>query len=164
MEYPVICEDPISITSNIFDKWKHIACQFSSSININSIEFINDESQLSQLTSPGIMIIRQFKIWKQYPDDENEIGKLYNTAFETNLNTEYFFYILDSSLEKKREITELDPNNYGEFSYGTQISYFGYSPVEEIKELKLCLETEDCSNILNLKELSDITFPDVAGS
>ena len=161
VEYPVICEDPISITSDIFDKWKHIACQFSSSININSIEFINDESRL---TSPGIMIIRQFKIWKQYPDDENEVEKLYNTAFETNLNTEYFFYILDSSLEKKREITELDPNNYGEFSNGPQISYFGYSPVEEIKELKLCLETEDCSNILNLKELSDITFPDVAGS
>ena len=130
-------------------------------IRNRTIEFINDESYL---TSPGIMLIRQFRLWKEFPDDDEEKQKLFNTAFLINLNTKYFHFVIDSTLEYKRDFTELDPDNLIQFTKGNPVKFFGYSPIKKIDDLDLCLETEECNKIINLAKLNDISFSNIDGS
>ena len=162
--YENFCSDYFvsSCGNEVIEKWCHISCKTSINFIINSITFENLESDLS---SPGIMLIRQLKLWeKDFPDDVIKKA-IFNTEYKTRLdeldeNKDDFLLLSIDSLEFEPYSKKLSVN----INDGGEIDpkIFGYSPIEkEIPELDLCLETEDCKKIMNLRGIEDIEFENV---
>ena len=152
-DYVNSCEkDSIAI---IGKNWCHISCSFNS-ITGNSIILSNLEYDLS---SPGIMLIRQLKVWKGvFPTKKDEI---FNTEYRTNLDIDGLLLLsIDSLINPDKEFKPFPA--YEELP---NPEYFGYSPIEDkIPELNLCLETEECKDILNLRGIDDIEFKKILHS
>ena len=152
--------------SDIIQNWCHASCPYSSSIS--TIKFENSESAL---TSPGIMLIRQFKLWKgTYLGNTAEI---YNTAFIDDFERDdikgFLILSVDSLINSDKTMTSKANQITGISSFTpTALSneiYFGYSPIDkEIPELELCLENEECKDIINLSGINDLTFEKITPS
>ena len=151
---------------DMIGNWCHISCKFDSAItNINSITFENNESGL---TSPGIMLIRQFKLWNNFQYNK----EIFNTAFTESLDRDDIDIILviDSIIKPDKMIKPLPNPSLGivnelKSNYPNDVQYFGYSPlIDPIPELDLCLETEECKPIINLVGIKDLTFINITVS
>ena len=156
-----ICDndDYLYCTDDTFlEHWCHIYCEFNEIIT----ELIFENSE-STLTSPGIMLIRQFKLWKDFPPDKEE---LFFTAFIDSLERTEIFLSIDSLINSEKIINFLPTNRAGLILEPlSNADYFGYSPVEnEIPELELCQEIEECKDIINLVGIKDINFTSITHS
>ena len=186
-----------NINDMIFNIWFHVFCfeddnykmeLFSNDKSIfvsrqnntgwrstcNKLIFYNGENEL---TSPGIIFLRQFKFWSDISKLKENINininqkeEMFYTEFINNENRDYLLLSIDSfinpdkifysypsgfsvSLEKK----SLHENNYEPF--------YGYYPLkEELPKLELCLETEECKDILNLQAIEDLEFENIIPS
>ena len=141
------------------DNHKYFSC------TITSLTFINGETSL---TSPGIMLIRQFRLWREFPSDNEKLTELFYTAYITKLDGDYISLSFDSLINPDKIINPYPPNCIGntvEYNDLEKEPNFGYSPIDEIiPELELCLETEECKEIPNLSGIEDITFEGVTPS
>ena len=148
----------------IIEHWCHVACAFSPSISISTIDFVNSEYDS---TSPGIMLIRQFKIWAN-PFTEND--ELFYTAFIKSVENPKIYLTIDSLINSNKKIDCKSNPSYLNVGFEpsntpTEVPNFGYSPIEkEIPELELCLETEECKPIINLSGIKDLTFDSITPS
>ena len=142
-------------------------CHFSCSVNLNGISSMKFENSETGPSSPGIMLIRQFKLWTgDFSTIESDEKKaIFYTEYIINLDRENLLFLsIDSLIDPDKKFS-VNPASIG-VSYTpiptTDQVNFGYSPIEqEIPELDLCLETEDCKEILNLRHIDDIEFENV---
>ena len=149
----------------IIEHWCHVTCSFSSSISITRIEFVNSESAS---TSPGIMLIRQFKLWaNEFTDHED----LFYTAFINSLEDSNIILSIDSLFNSNNFFDYKVHPSYTNIGFElndddlNEVTNFGYSPIDVIiPELELCLETEDCKDIINLSGIKDLEFKDIIPS
>ena len=140
------------------ENWCHISCTLNA--YCTSIKLENTEIDLS---SPGIMLIRQFKVWiSDFPTGGAE-EEIFHTAYINNIKkTDLVLLSIDSLIKPDKKFT-IFPKSYSINPEPlTYQEYFGYSPIEmEIPELNLCLESEECKDIINLSGIDDIDLSDI---
>jgi hypothetical protein len=160
------CRDTLTIRfdntlneDGILGKWNHVSCTGNDSLDIERIIFTNEEYGI---TSHGIMLIRQFRLWKDISKLTNE--KKY-TAFLSKINQEYIYFSIDSNKNiflgyKSQEISITE-----QYTQLTNEINYGYSPIEDnIPELELCSETEVCQNVIKLNAIKDLEFKKITPS
>ena len=176
------------VSLDTMNKWLHVYCYYDNNYNIKindynnnilgessyssgwsmscqNIEFINFEDGENKPTSPGIMLIRQFKIWRDISKKEDEMDYI---EYTSNFNKNNVLLTIDSLINPDKSfkiytspellitLTKSDLNNE---------VYYGYYPIEEeIPELELCSETEECKPLLNLKAIEDLEFENITPS
>ena len=150
-----------STSLNIFNKWYHISCRFNSPDDgFETLDFMDEEG----ITGHGIILIRQFRLWKDYSKKTSEMNYI---EFIRNVNRDYIYLSIDSLINPDKSFSAYSRNN--PITYATQDydieRLYGYSPIEdEIPELELCSEKEECKNMVNLNAIEDLTFEDIMPS
>jgi len=144
--------------NNILGKWNHVSC--SEIVNgINQVIFVNGENGI---TSHGIMLIRQFRLWKNFNALTDE--KKY-TSFLSKINPNYIFLSIDSKENIFLGYKSQDRSITVENGILDQEVNYGYSPIENnIPELELCSETEVCQNLIKLNSIKDLEFKKITPS
>jgi hypothetical protein len=160
-------EEPQSYIKNcnkdIFNKWYHVTCYFdiSKDYTFKKLKFINRENDI---TSPGIMLIRQFKLWKDITKLRTN-NKLSYIALTRNVNRNNVFLSIDSLINPDKIFYTYSPGYTVTCTKNPSEVNYDYTPIEtEIPELELCDETEEFSQIVNLQAIDDLTFEDIIPS
>jgi hypothetical protein len=125
-------EIPKSFNSNInkgiFDKWFHISLYFDTNREIYRLKYVNGESDI---TIPGIKLIRQFRFWKDIRVWKNKYEKIY-IALKTNVNKDYVFLSIDLLINPDKTFYTFSPGyiiTYIKYPMSKKVLY-GYTPIE----------------------------------
>ena len=147
---------------DVFNKWYHLSCRFNPpSEGFATLDFLDEEGIIGH----GIVLIRQFRLWKDYTKKTIEMNYI---EFNRNVNREYIHLSIDSLINPDKSFSVFSPNNqitYSKVDYDKNELLYGYSPLEDkIPELELCSENEECKNLVNLNAIEDLIFEDIMPS
>ena len=147
---------------NIFNKWYHLSCQCNPpNEDFQTIDFLDEENIIGN----GIILIRQFRLWKDYNKKTSEMDYI---EFIRNVNRDYIYLSIDSLINPDKSFSAYSSNiqiTYTIQDYTNNELCYGYSAIEdEIPELELCSENEECKNMVNLNAIGDLTFEDIMPS
>ena len=143
----------------ILRKWNYVSCS-GTPLDINNIIFINEENDI---TSHGIMLIRQFRLWKNF--NEWRTTELKYTELLSKINQNYLYLSIDSYKKIFLGYKSQDISITEQYTQLTNEQNYGYSPIEDnIPELELCSEAEVCQNVIKLNAIKDLEFKQITPS
>ena len=118
------------------------------------------------------MLIRQFRLWNLQEIIDEEKDDMFYIEIIENVQRNNILLVIDSLVNSEKKFKGYDSAGYGITSNNQPLDddigdFYGYSPVEKekkIKELFLCLETEECKPIVNLRYIDNIEIKHITPS